>query len=84
MAGGGRDRMRQVIVTRFGGPEVLEVIDRPNPAPGEMLAAGEVPGAGKVRVRLTSVGMNHAEPGGGSTSWRRAILPLRRGWRAGV
>jgi NADPH2:quinone reductase len=43
--------MQQIIVERFGGPEVLRVIDAPTPAPA----------AGQVRVKLTSIGMNYAE-----------------------
>lgn len=42
---------RQVIVREFGGPNVLRVEDVPSP----------MPGAGQVVVRLTSIGMNHAE-----------------------
>ncbi len=42
---------KRVLVNRFGGPEKLELIEEhpPEPAPGE------------VRVRLTSIGMNHAD-----------------------
>lgn len=43
--------MRQVIVESFGGPEVLELRESPTPTPGE----------GQVLVRLTSIGMNHAD-----------------------
>ncbi len=43
--------MKQVVVREFGGPEVLEVVETPTPEPGP----------GHVRVRLTSIGMNHAE-----------------------
>lgn len=43
--------MRQVVVERFGGPEVLELRDVPTPAPGQ----------GQVLIRLTSIGMNHAD-----------------------
>lgn len=43
--------MKQVVVRRFGGPEVLEVVEAPTPEPE----------AGQVRVRLTSIGLNHAE-----------------------
>ncbi|MGB9691279.1 MAG: zinc-dependent alcohol dehydrogenase family protein [Candidatus Sumerlaeaceae bacterium] len=43
--------MKIVIVEQFGGPEVLQVCERPDP----------VPGRGEVRVRLTSVGINHAD-----------------------
>ena len=43
--------MQQIIVNRFGGPEVLELqeLDTPEPGPGQ------------VRVKLTSIGMNHAD-----------------------
>jgi NADPH:quinone reductase-like Zn-dependent oxidoreductase len=43
--------MQQVIVKHFGGPEALEMqeVDTPEPGPGQ------------VRLRLTSIGMNHAE-----------------------
>jgi hypothetical protein len=27
--------MRAVQITRFGGPEVLDVVDRPDPTPGD-------------------------------------------------
>lgn len=43
--------MRQVVVENFGGPEVLELRDVPTPTPGQ----------GQVLVRLTSIGMNHAD-----------------------
>ncbi len=43
--------MQQVVVEQFGGPEVLEVRDLEPPAPD----------AGEVVVRLTSIGMNHAD-----------------------
>ena len=43
--------MKQVIVEQFGGPEVLKVVELATPEPGP----------GMVRVRLTSIGMNHAE-----------------------
>lgn len=46
--------MKQVIVERFGGPEVLRVVEVPTLRPG-------LPGAGEVVVRLTSIGMNHAD-----------------------
>lgn len=45
------DRMDLVQVNRFGGPEVLKLIDRPTPEPGAM----------QVRIRVTSIGMNHAD-----------------------
>lgn len=43
--------MKRVIVREFGGPEMLEVVEEPTPEPGP----------GQVRVRLTSIGMNHAD-----------------------
>lgn len=43
--------MKQVIVRQFGGPEVLEVEDAPTPSPA----------SGQVLVRLTSIGLNHAD-----------------------
>jgi NADPH:quinone reductase-like Zn-dependent oxidoreductase len=42
---------RRVVVERFGRPEVLELREVP----------AELPQAGEVVVRLTSIGMNHAE-----------------------
>ncbi|MEO0514072.1 MAG: zinc-binding dehydrogenase [Planctomycetota bacterium] len=43
--------MQQVVVEQFGGVEVLELRDVPTPTPG----------AGQVLIRLTSIGMNHAD-----------------------
>lgn len=43
--------MELVHVNRFGGPEVLEYKTLPTPDPGPM----------QVRVRITSIGMNHAD-----------------------
>ncbi len=43
--------MKRVVVEQFGGVENLKLVEEPTPAPA----------AGQVRVRLTSVGMNHAE-----------------------
>src|SRR5258708_26818854 len=43
--------MKQVQFARFGGPEVLEVIEKPTPAPGE----------GEVLVRVRAVGVNFSE-----------------------
>src|SRR4051794_39482718 len=45
--GGGGMQMKAVVITRSGGPEVLEVRERPVPSP----ARGEV----RVRVRATAV-----------------------------
>lgn len=43
--------MHQITVNRFGPPEVLEHLTLESPEPGP----------GQVRVRLTSIGMNHAD-----------------------
>lgn len=43
--------MKQVLVERFGGPETLRVVEQPTP----------LPGAGQVRIAVTSIGMNHAD-----------------------
>jgi synaptic vesicle membrane protein VAT-1 len=43
--------MRAVWITKFGGPEVLEVRDKPDPSPG----------AGEVRIRVHAAGLNFAE-----------------------
>lgn len=42
---------KRVVVSKFGGVEELMVVEEPDPAPGP----------GQVRVRLTSVGLNHAD-----------------------
>lgn len=43
--------MKRVVVEQFGGVEHLSVVEEATPAPAP----------GRVRVRLTSIGMNHAE-----------------------
>ncbi len=43
--------MREVVITRRGGPEVLEVRDVPSP----------VPGAGEVRIEVSAAGVNFAD-----------------------
>lgn len=43
--------MRVVQFSRFGGPEVLEVVERPTPTPG----------AGQVLIRVRAAGINFAE-----------------------
>ncbi len=43
--------MREVVITRRGGPEVLEVRDVPSP----------VPGAGEVRIEVSAAGINFAD-----------------------
>ena len=43
--------MRAVVVSRHGGPEVLEVVERPRPEPGP----------GQVLVRVEAAGLNHLD-----------------------
>ncbi len=43
--------MKQVVVTRFGGPEVLEVLEVAVPEPG----------SGEVRIRVAAAGVNYAD-----------------------
>lgn len=43
--------MQKIVVKQFGGPEVLELEESPTPEPGP----------GQVLVKLTSIGMNHAD-----------------------
>lgn len=43
--------MYQIVVSQFGGIDQLKIVQKPDP----------VPGAGQVVVKLTSIGMNHAE-----------------------
>jgi NADPH:quinone reductase-like Zn-dependent oxidoreductase len=43
--------MRAVQITRFGGPEVLDVVDLPDPAPG----------AGQQLYGVSAAGINFAD-----------------------
>ena len=43
--------MRAVLITRFGGPEVLDVVDLPDPAPGE----------GQELYDVSAAGINYAD-----------------------
>ena len=43
--------MRAVVITKHGGPEVLEVQERPRPAPGP----------GQVRIDVRAAGVNFAD-----------------------
>jgi NADPH:quinone reductase-like Zn-dependent oxidoreductase len=43
--------MRAVQITRFGGPEVLDVVDLPDPTPGE----------GQQLFDVSTVGINYAD-----------------------
>ena len=52
--------MELVQVNHFGGPEVLEFKTRPTPKPGAM----------QVRIRVTSIGLNHADLMGRAGSYK--------------
>jgi NADPH:quinone reductase-like Zn-dependent oxidoreductase len=43
--------MRQVVITRFGGPEVFETRERPDPSPGDE----------EIRIRVRAIGVNFAD-----------------------
>ena len=43
--------MRAVQITRFGGPEVLDVVDLPDPVPGD----------GELLHEVSSAGVNYAD-----------------------
>jgi len=43
--------MRQVVITRHGGPEVLEVRAAPDPTPAD----------GEIRIRVRAIGINFAD-----------------------
>src|ERR1043165_3921280 len=43
--------MRQVVIPRHGGPEVLELREGPDPAPGD----------GEIRIRVRAIGINFAD-----------------------
>ena len=43
--------MRAVQITRFGGPEVLDVVDLPDPTPGE----------GQQLFDVSAAGVNYAD-----------------------
>jgi putative PIG3 family NAD(P)H quinone oxidoreductase len=61
--------MRAVVITAPGGPEVLELQDRPLPEPG----------AGEIRVRVRAAGLNRAD-----LLQRRGGYPAPPGWPADV
>jgi NADPH:quinone reductase-like Zn-dependent oxidoreductase len=54
--------MRAVQITRFGGPEVMDVVDLPDPTPAD----------GEVLDEVSSSGVNFAD-----THHRRGAHPLR-------
>ena len=43
--------MRAIVITKPGGPEVLQIQEVPDPVPGE----------GEVLIRVRAFGVNHAE-----------------------
>src|ERR1700740_2333574 len=53
--------MKAIVITAYGGPEVLAVTDRPDPEPGP----------GEVLIRVRAFGLNHAETYMRSGAWGR-------------
>jgi NADPH:quinone reductase len=51
--------MKAIVITTYGGPEVLAVTDLPDPVPAE----------GEVLIRVRAFGLNHAETYMRSGSW---------------
>ena len=43
--------MKAAMVTRYGGPEVLEIVEAPDPAPGPR----------EILVRVRAIGLNFAD-----------------------
>ena len=43
--------MRQVVIPRFGAPDVLEIREAPDPSPGD----------GDIRIRVRAAGINFAD-----------------------
>ena len=43
--------MKAIVITAYGGPDVLSVTELPDP----------VPAAGEVLIRVRAFGLNHAE-----------------------
>jgi NADPH:quinone reductase len=59
--------MRAIQIREFGGPEVLELVELPDPEPGP----------GEVRIRVTRAGVNFADTHTRTNSYvQRATLPL--------
>ena len=59
--------MRAIQIHEFGGPEVLQLVDIPEPEPGE----------GEVRIRVTRAGMNFADTHTRQNTYlAKAELPL--------
>jgi NADPH2:quinone reductase len=62
--------VRAIVMREFGGPEVLELAERPRPAPGP----------GEVLIRVTRAGVNFADTHIRTDSYlARATLPLTPG-----
>ncbi|WP_042420760.1 quinone oxidoreductase family protein [Streptacidiphilus anmyonensis] len=61
--------MRAVAFDKLGGPEVLEVVDLPEPEPGE----------GEVAIEVTWAGVNFADAKARSAGYRVDALPFRPG-----
>jgi NADPH:quinone reductase len=61
--------MRAIVLRGHGGPEVLELTERPLPRPGP----------GEIRVRLAASGVNRAD-----LSQRRGHYPAPSGWPADI
>jgi NADPH2:quinone reductase len=59
--------VRAILMTEFGGPEVLELVELPRPEPAE----------GEVLIRVTRAGLNFADTHTRTNSYvRKATLPL--------
>jgi len=59
--------MRAIQIKEFGGPEVLQLVELPDPEPGP----------GEVRIRVTRAGVNFADTHTRTNSYvQRATLPL--------
>ena len=59
--------MRAIQISEFGGPEVLELVELPEPEPAE----------GQVRIRVASAGMNFADTHTRQNTYlAKAELPL--------
>lgn len=63
---------KQIRVSRFGGPEVLELVDAPVPVPG--------PGQAVVRVAYANVNPTDAGARTGHSPRGPLELPLTPGW----
>ncbi|MFY0533316.1 hypothetical protein [Nannocystis pusilla] len=67
--------MRTVVIEAFGGPEVLKLVERPQPQPGK----------GEVRIRVHAATVNPTDlllRSGRSHGWCRSCRrsPTRRAW----